>query len=65
MVGMRVCARCGMFSVKKLSTRRIWPLAAAYVAYIVFCNLNLKINNISFYQVPHSSAFEASATQRT
>lgn len=51
MVGMRIFASCGMFTAKKLPTMRVAPLAAAYVGYIVFCNLNLKINNISFYQV--------------
>lgn len=48
---MRIFARCGMFTVKKLPAWRTAPLAAAYVAYIVLCNLNLKVNNISFYQV--------------
>ena len=56
---MRVFARCGMFTVKKLPARRTAPLAAAYVAYIVFCNLNLKVNNISFYQVSPAACIVA------
>lgn len=31
--------------------RQVLPVAAAYVAYIVFGNLNLKLNSVSFYQI--------------
>ncbi|GLC35896.1 hypothetical protein PLESTF_001237400 [Pleodorina starrii] len=51
LVGMRVFATGGMFSVKAISQRRLVPLAAAYVAYIVLCNLSLKVNTVGFYQV--------------
>ncbi|EFJ43115.1 hypothetical protein VOLCADRAFT_106985 [Volvox carteri f. nagariensis] len=51
LVGMRVFAAAGMFPVKPISQRRLVPLAAAYVAYIVLCNLSLKVNTVGFYQV--------------
>ncbi len=51
LVGMRIFAAAGMFPVKAISQRRLVPLAAAYVAYIVLCNLSLKVNTVGFYQV--------------
>lgn len=37
--------------VKSIPQARLVPLAAAYVAYIVLCNLSLKVNTVGFYQV--------------
>ena len=54
LVGMRLFAYYGAFPVKRLPARATAPLAAAYVGYIVLCNLNLKINSVSFYQVRSS-----------
>eukprot|EP00198_Chlamydomonas_reinhardtii_P002336 XP_001691672.1 predicted protein [Chlamydomonas reinhardtii] len=51
LVGMRVFAAGGMFQVKSIPQARLVPLAAAYVAYIVLCNLSLKVNTVGFYQV--------------
>lgn len=34
-----------------MQRRQLLPLAAAYVAYIVLCNLNLNINPVGFYQI--------------
>ena len=51
LVGMRLFAYYGAFTAKLLPVRATAPLAAAYVGYIVLCNLNLKINSVSFYQV--------------
>lgn len=51
LVGMRVMAASGMFDTKVLSQVQLFPLAAAYVAYIVLCNLSLKVNTVGFYQV--------------
>ena len=51
LVGMRLFAYYGAFTAKLLPARATAPLAAAYVGYIVLCNLNLKINSVSFYQV--------------
>ncbi|KAG2450668.1 hypothetical protein HYH02_004508 [Chlamydomonas schloesseri] len=51
LVGMRVFAAGGMFQVKSIPQPRLVPLAAAYVAYIVLCNLSLKVNTVGFYQV--------------
>ncbi|GFR52735.1 hypothetical protein Agub_g15287, partial [Astrephomene gubernaculifera] len=51
LLGMRLFAAGGMFAVKSIPQRRLAPLAAAYVAYIVLCNLSLKVNTVGFYQV--------------
>ncbi|KXZ48916.1 hypothetical protein GPECTOR_24g205 [Gonium pectorale] len=51
LVGMRAFAAAGMFAAKPIPQRRLAPLAAAYVAYIVLCNLSLKVNTVGFYQV--------------
>ncbi|KAG2438048.1 hypothetical protein HXX76_005660 [Chlamydomonas incerta] len=51
LVGMRLFAVGGMFQVKSIPQARLVPLAAAYVAYIVLCNLSLKVNTVGFYQV--------------
>ncbi len=40
-----------MFEPKQVQRRQLLPLAAAYVAYIVLCNLNLNINPVGFYQI--------------
>ena len=40
-----------MFEKKVVSKRALAPLAAAYVGYIVLCNLNLNINPVGFYQI--------------
>ncbi len=57
LIGMRMFAFYGAFTAKPLPTRAMAPLAAAYVGYIVLCNLNLKINSVSFYQVLCSCLF--------
>ncbi|PNH06400.1 Solute carrier family 35 member E3 [Tetrabaena socialis] len=51
LLGMRAFAAGGMFAAKPIPQRRLVPLAAAYVAYIVLCNLSLKVNTVGFYQV--------------
>ena len=40
-----------MFEVKEVPKARLASLAAAYVGYIVFCNLNLNVNPVGFYQI--------------
>ena len=40
-----------MFEPKQVQRRQLLSLAAAYVAYIVLCNLNLNINPVGFYQI--------------
>ncbi|CAD7703136.1 unnamed protein product [Ostreobium quekettii] len=50
-VGMRIFLRAGMFEHRDLPKMRLLPLAAAFVAYIVLCNLNLNINTVGFYQI--------------
>jgi hypothetical protein len=50
-VGMRLFLMAGMFQHKSLRARQVLPLAAAYVGYIVLCNLSLKVNTVGFYQV--------------
>lgn len=38
--------QAGMFEPKVVPKRALVPLAAAYVGYIVLCNLNLNINPV-------------------
>lgn len=40
-----------VFELKQVPRRRLIPLAAAYVGYIVLCNLNLNLNPVGFYQI--------------
>lgn len=51
MIGMRAFCKFGMFNHKQISKIRLLPLAAAYVGYIVLCNLNLNLNTVGFYQI--------------
>lgn len=51
LVGMRLFLRAGLFQYKQLPQLKLLPLAAAYVGYIVLCNLSLNINTVGFYQV--------------
>lgn len=51
LVGMRLFLMAGVFQYKKLPQRALAPLAAAYVGYIVLCNLSLNVNTVGFYQV--------------
>jgi solute carrier family 35 protein E3 len=50
-VGMRAMLRAGMFQAKILPPIRVAPLAAAFVGYIVLCNLSLNLNTVGFYQI--------------
>lgn len=40
-----------LFEPKAVPKLKLLPLAAAYVGYIVLCNLNLNINPVGFYQI--------------
>ncbi|KAL4522613.1 hypothetical protein Ndes2526B_g01039 [Nannochloris sp. 'desiccata'] len=51
MIGMQGFLRSGLFEPKIVQKRKLLPLAAAYVGYIVLCNLNLNINPVGFYQI--------------
>lgn len=51
LLGMRLFCRFGMFQHKSIPKLRLLPLAAAYVGYIVLCNLNLNLNTVGFYQI--------------
>lgn len=51
LVGMRLFCKLGMFEHKEIPKMKLVPLAAAYVGYIVLCNLNLNINTVGFYQI--------------
>lgn len=50
-IGMRVFLNFGIFEESRVSKVKLLPLAAAYVAYIVLCNLNLNLNPVGFYQI--------------
>jgi solute carrier family 35 protein E3 len=51
LVSMLLLSRLGFFEVKSIPQSRLTQLAAAYVGYIVLCNLSLKVNTVGFYQV--------------
>eukprot|EP00879_Flechtneria_rotunda_P019748 GHRR01020752.1.p1 GENE.GHRR01020752.1~~GHRR01020752.1.p1 ORF type:complete len:315 (+),score=67.90 GHRR01020752.1:650-1594(+) len=51
LIGMRLFLKAGMFIQKQVQPRQVFPLAAAYVGYIVLCNLSLNVNTVGFYQV--------------
>ena len=51
MIGMNGFLRAGLFEPKEVPKAKLAPLAAAYVAYIVLCNLNLNLNPVGFYQI--------------
>jgi hypothetical protein len=57
---MRLFLMAGMFQHKSLRSRQVLPLAAAYVGYIVLCNLSLKVNTVGFYQVGASGVLQLS-----
>lgn len=50
LLGMLVLARLGWFEMKQIPQSKLAQLAAAYVGYIVLCNLSLKVNTVGFYQ---------------
>ena len=51
LLGMLALARAGWFEMKAIPQAKLAQLAAAYVGYIVLCNLSLKVNTVGFYQV--------------
>lgn len=51
MFGMHGFLQYGLFEPKTVPKRKLAPLAAAYVGYIVLCNLNLNLNPVGFYQI--------------
>lgn len=65
LLGMRLFARMGMFQVKELSQGKVAPLAAAYVGYIVLCNLSLKVNTVGFYQVRTAATCKGTRAVKT
>jgi len=48
---MLLFSRAGIFEAKRLPPLKLVPLAAAYVGYIVLCNLSLNLNTVGFYQI--------------
>lgn len=51
MLGMHLFLQHGLFEKKVVPKLTLVPLAAAYVGYIVLCNLNLNLNPVGFYQI--------------
>lgn len=51
MLGMQLFLRFGVFEQKQVAKQKLLSLAAAYVGYIVLCNLNLNLNPVGFYQI--------------
>eukprot|EP00775_Hariotina_reticulata_P002751 gene2751-3046_t len=50
-IGMQAMAYVGLIQVKQLSWRRIAPIAAAYVGFVIFNNLSVQVNTVGFYQL--------------
>ena len=50
LLGMLALAKLGWFEIKQIPQSKLAQLAAAYVGYIVLCNLSLKVNTVGFYQ---------------
>eukprot|EP01080_Neovahlkampfia_damariscottae_P010053 gene10053-2477_t len=46
-----LCSQLGVFEVKKLDMKKIIQLSLAFCGYVVFNNLSLMFNSVSFYQV--------------
>ena len=50
-LGMRLFAKGGLFTPKKLTFKQVAPLAAAFVGYVVLNNISLNLNSVGFYQI--------------
>ena len=48
---MRLFSRSGLFEVKHVAVRQIFPLAAAYALSTPLSNLSLSYNSVGFYQL--------------
>lgn len=46
-----LCAYFKMFTVKRLELKRVLPISLAFCGYVVFNNISLLYNSVSFYQV--------------
>jgi solute carrier family 35, member E3 len=51
-----LCAQFGVFSAKKLDMKKVIQLSFAFCGYVVFNNLSLLFNSVSFYQVISNSS---------
>jgi hypothetical protein len=45
------CGYFGLFQMKQLEIMRVLPISLAFIGYVVFNNLSLMYNSVSFYQV--------------
>lgn len=54
LVGMRVFASAGMFQVKPIQQALLVKLSLSYVAYIVLCNLSLKVSAACMHYRTHA-----------
>lgn len=50
-IGLRVCARVGLFTPKRLDPCKVLPLALTFCGFVVFTNLSLTHNTVGFYQL--------------
>lgn len=46
-----LCAYFKLFTVKRLDWKRVLPISLAFCGYVVFNNISLLYNSVSFYQV--------------
>lgn len=51
MIGMSAMCAFGLFEFKRLRVISVLPLSAAFVGYVVFWNISLKMNPIGLYQL--------------
>ncbi|XP_049638727.1 solute carrier family 35 member E3 [Suncus etruscus] len=50
-LGLWVCQKLDVFAPKRLSPRRLLPLALSFCGFVVFTNLSLQSNTIGTYQL--------------
>eukprot|EP01080_Neovahlkampfia_damariscottae_P003729 gene3729-6617_t len=46
-----IFSQIGVFQAKRLDMKKVLPLSVAFCGYVVFNNLSLMFNSVSFYQV--------------
>jgi len=50
-LGLAVCARIGLFQVKKIPLVSVVPISTVFAGFVLFNNLSLKLNAVGTYQL--------------
>lgn len=50
-LGLLVCNRLGMFTIKKVPLRDTLALSLSFIGFVCFTNLSLQYNSVGFYQL--------------